>query len=419
MNRTARDRTYDQPKPVERVELNEKHPRARMIILIAAIVVALIAFGHIIVTRATVTNGWREIEANTTADRVNVGQDFSFLYHLGSSGVSAAAESKALVILYTDAATEAYRIFNHHEAFEGVNNLYTLNQQVNTPVQVDPALYQAFELIDRLNSRYVYLAPVYAEYHNLFFCNDDWETVSFDPYQNEEVRAYFAQAAEFAADSAEVNVDLLGDNTVQLTVSDRYLAFAEEYGITSFVDFYWMTDAFVIDYLAQVIEENGYDKGVLSSYDGFTRCLSNTDIEYSYPVYDELENSLILTAATMNYAGGTTLVNLHRMPLNTEKEIYYYRFDDGSVRSAHADIADGLSKAVTRVMIATSDSMGCAEALMRLMPVYAADALDEAAVSQLTEEGLYPLYCVDRQVFSTDPDVTLTDVKEGYQTSGR
>lgn len=417
MKRTARDRTYDQPAPVERVELNEKHPRARMIILIVAIVVALIAFGHVVVSRATVTSGWREIEANTTADRMNVSQDFVFTYHLGSSGISAAAESKALVLLYTEATEKAYRIFNHHEAFEGVNNLYSLNQQVNTPVQVDPALYQAFELIDRLNSRYVYLAPVYAEYHNLFFCNDDWETVSFDPYQSDEARDYVAQVAAFARNPADVNVDLLGDNTVQLTVSDEYLAFAEEYGIPAFVDFYWMTDAFVIDYLAGILEENGYDKGAISSYDGFVRCLSNTDIGYTYQVYDELENGLILSAANMNYAGGTTLVNLHRMPLNTQKEIYYYRFDDGSVRSAHADVADGLSKAVTPVMIGTSDSMGCAEAVMRLTPVYAADALDEAAVHQLTEDGLYPLYCVNRQIVSTDPGVTLTDIKEGYRAA--
>lgn len=412
--RAAKDRTYGQPKPVERIEVSEKHPYVRMIALIISIAVALVAFGYVVVTQATVLDGWREIEANVTASEMNCSQDFVFSYHLGSSGISAAAESKALTILYTDATAKAYRIFNRYEEFEDTNNLYTLNHQVNMPVQVDEALYQAFELIERMGSRYAYLAPVYEEYHNLFFCNDDWETESFDPYQNEEVRKYFAQIAEFARNPEDVNVEMLGDNTVCLTVSDRYAAFAEEYGIESFVDFYWMTNAFIIDYLAETLEENGYDKGAISSYDGFVRCLSNADIEYSYQVYDVLESGTVLNAATISYPGGTMLVNLHNLPLNTEKEIYYYRFEDGEVRSAYADAADGLSKAAVPVMLATSNSMGCAEAVMKLTPVYAADSLDVEAVLRLIGEGLYPLYCQDWHIVSTDSGVTFQSVAEGY-----
>lgn len=415
--RAARDRTYGQPKPVERVELNEKHPRARMIALIVAIVVALVAFGYVVVSQATVLDGWREIEANVTASEMNCSQDFVFTYYLGSSGISAAAESKALTILYTDAAKKAYRIFNRYEEFEDTNNLYTLNHQANTPIQVDEALYQAFELIERMGSRYAYLAPAYEEYHNLFFCNDDWETESFDPYQNEEVREYFAQIAEFARNPEDVNVELLGDNTVLLKVSDRYAAFAEEYGIESFVDFYWMTNAFIIDYLAETLEESGYNKGALSSYDGFVRCLSNSDLEYSYQVYDVLESGAVLSAATISYSGGTTLVNLHNLPLNTKKEIYYYRFEDGEVRSAYADTTDGLSKAAVPIMIATSGDMGCAEAVLRLTPVYATDSLDEEAVLRLTEEGLHPLYCRNQGIVSMGGDITFQSVTEGYMVA--
>ena len=284
MKRTAPDRTAYQPKPVERVEVHEGNIKARIILLILAILIAVIAFSFAIGSATKVDTGWREIEADTA--EMNCSQDFEFNYYLGGSGISATAEIKAIVSLYTHATETAYRVFNTQEVFEGTNNLFFLNRNINTPVQVDPLLYQAFELIHRLESRYVYLAPVYAEYHSLFYCNDDWETVGYDPYQNADMAGYFQQVADFARDPASVNVELLGNNTLQLNVSEAYAAFAKENGVVNYVDFYWMKDAFIIDYLAQVMEDNGYNRGAISSYDGFVRTLSAGQLSYSFNLYD-------------------------------------------------------------------------------------------------------------------------------------
>jgi len=412
MKRTVRDRTENRPQAVERIELDEGHSRARVVILILAIVVALTAFGYGIVNKATVNSGWRDIEVNSR--EINCGQDFVFTYHLGSSGISAAREAKALTIVYTEACETAYRVFSSRDWFEDVGNLCAVNVNVNQPVRVHPALYEAFELMERLDSRYAYLAPVYDEYSSVFFCNDDWETAGFDPWQNEDVAAYCARAAGFARNADDVRVQLLGDNTVRLNVSDEYLAFAEEYGIERFVDFYWMTDAFVIDYLAQQLRDAGYTLGALSSHDGFVRCLGGEGMSFSYMVHDIPAEGLIAAVARMDYPGDTALVNLHSFPLNTQKEIYYYQFEDGTFRSAIADIEDGLSKGVTPAMIATSDSVGCAEMLLKLLPLYATDTLDEAALAALTEEKIHPLYCLGSEIVTTDPSVTLADVAEGY-----
>lgn len=411
MKRTAPDRTAYRPKPVERVEVEERHVKGRTILLVIAIVVAVGAFVHVISTFTHVDTGWREIEANTS--EMNCSQDFVFHYDLGASGMSAIAENRALVSLYTEATEKAYRVFNSQEAFP--QNLVVLNRNVNVPVQVDPVLYQAFELIDRLGSRYVYLAPVYAEYHNLFFCNDDWETEGYDPYQNADMSEYFAQVAAFARNPEDIRVELLGDNILQLTVSEEYAAFAMENGIVNYVDFYWMKDAFIIDYLAQVMEDNGYNRGAISSYDGFVRCLGEEQLGYSYYFYDLLKDSVACNAARLNYQGGTSLVYLHSFPINADKEIYYYQFRDGTVRTAYADIADGKSKAVTPAMIATSRTVGCAETLLRLLPLYATDTLNAEGLSQLSAEGIFPLYSVEKRIITTSPDVMLDEVLEGYQ----
>ena len=65
------------------------------------------------------------------------------------------------------------------------------------------------------------------EYDNLFFCNDDAETVSFDAYQNTEVAAYFSEITAYTNDPEMVNLELLGDNRVRLFVSDDYMKFAK------------------------------------------------------------------------------------------------------------------------------------------------------------------------------------------------
>lgn len=413
MKRTAPDRTAHQPRPVERVEVNEGNVKARIIYLILAILIAVIAFVYAMNTSTSVDTGWHEIEADTA--EMNCGQDFVFNYYLGGGGVSVAAEYKALVLLYTQACEDAYRAFNVQEMFEGTRNLFYLNRNPNTPLQVEPVLYQAFELLNRLNSRYVFLAPVYAEYHSLFFCNEDWETAGYDPYQNEDISAYFQQVADFAGNPEHIRVELLGDNTLQLVVSEEYAAFAKENGISTYADFYWMKNAFIIDYLAQVMEEHGYNCGAISSYDGFVRCLGEEQLKYSYDYYDLLRDNVACKAARLNYAGGTSLVQLRSFPLNPQKEMYYYQFGDGSVRTAYADMKDGKSKEVVPTMIATSRKVGCAETLLRLLPYYAADVLDTAGLEQLTEESVYPLYSVDGQITATSPDVALDEVFEGYE----
>ena len=64
-----------------------------------------------------------------------------------------------------------------------------------------------------------------------------------------------------------------GENQVCLHVSDAYQAYAAEMGYTAYLDFFWMKNAFLIDYLADTIRGEGYQLGIISSKDGF-RALS-------------------------------------------------------------------------------------------------------------------------------------------------
>ena len=226
-------------RPVQKVELSEKNTRQRLIAVIVLLVIASGAFMYALNGLMSNDSGWTNIEASSSAE-IHCGDDFIFQYYVGAAGVNATAEKKALTLLYTDSIVKAYKMFSMDESFEGITNVYDLNRHPNETMVVDDALYHAFELIAETGNRAIYLAPVYTEYDNLFFCNDDSETVNYDAYQNGEVAAYFSEVAAYSNDPSDVNVELLGGNQVKLSVSDDYLAFAEKNFISDFIDFSWM-----------------------------------------------------------------------------------------------------------------------------------------------------------------------------------
>lgn len=68
-------------------------------------------------------------------------------------------QKKALTLLYTDSIVKAYKMFSMDESFEGITNVYDLNQHPNETMVVDDVLYHAFELIAETETRAIYLAP--------------------------------------------------------------------------------------------------------------------------------------------------------------------------------------------------------------------------------------------------------------------
>ena len=122
-----------------------------------------------------------------------------------------------------------------------------LNGHVNEIVTVDPALYKALTVLTQYDCRYAYLAPAYAEYDRVFSAESDAEAARYDPAGDPELAEYLAEIAAFAGNPEMVNLEILGDNRVRLTVSTEYLKFTEENEIETVLDFGWMKNAFIAD----------------------------------------------------------------------------------------------------------------------------------------------------------------------------
>lgn len=412
MRRTARTRDLPHPPPVEKIELNENDRRGRLIAAVLFLAIGAVALAYGFFTLVTGESGWREIEA-ASSDGPSVAADFVLSYDLGAAGVAASNENRALTALYGQAARKAYQLFDTAEGYEGMNNLYTLNNRPNEELEVDPVLYRAFSLLEAEGRRELYLGPLYAANASLCLAQDDAYARELDPWLNGEQAAYFARVAAFARDPAAVDLELLGEDRVRLSVSDEYLRFAEENELDRFIDFAWMKNAFITDFLAETLAAEGYTLGVLSSVDGFSRNLGQSGISYSLNIYDKAPDG-VRQAAVMDYDAALSTVSLRAYPASANDALRFYRYQDGSIRSPYLDLADGRCKSALDDLTAYSARCGCGEILLKLLPVFVADSFDEAALTALGREDIQSVWCSGGVLYHTDRSLELRELYQGY-----
>jgi len=409
LGRTARDnRDVPHLQPVERIELSEEHTKLRFVI---AIVLAMIGIGLLVYTafsHLAVQTGWETIEVSSSAE-MNCSQDFVFQYNLGGGGVSASAEKRALMSVYTDATVHAYRLFQNDNAIAGLHNIFYINHHPNEEIVVDETLYKAFSLIQDAGNRQIYLAPIFGQYDNLFSSKNDSEAYNFDPYQNAELAEWYGEVAAFARNTNDVNIELLGDCTIRLFVSEAYLKYAEENWIDTYIDFYWMKNAFIIDYLAEELRANGYTRGNLSSYDGFVRNLDESEETYEFRLYDRWNNT-VYNAATMQYLGERSIVYLRDYQMNSLDFQHYYETESGEIRFPYLDISDGFGRSSLHNIVAYSKDKGCSEILLEIMPLFISDRFEEASLKGLTKKDVYAIWFTDGVLHYTDAELTLSDL---------
>ena len=405
MSKHARDnRPYI--KPVTRIELSDDKTTLRLILLIALLVIAAVAIIVGLSSAMKVEPGWQE--AQVSSEKVNCSTEFTLMYDFSDYDLSESTGAlKKLNALYSTLTEDAYAIFTASEYETEFANVRYLNDHVNEKVAVDPALYQALERILWYDSRYPFLAPVYEEYDRIFVQTSEADAARYDPAKSPELMDYIQEAASYAADPDMVWLELLGDDQVVLHVSEEYEAFAQENGLETFFDFHWMTNAFIIDYMASRLMENGYTSGYLASYDGFNRNLDMRGTSYSHNVYDR-QGSDICLPAVFNYREPTSIVVLRNYPMADAERWHYFSYSDGTIATTFVDPADGVAKSATDNLFVYSRGVGCAEILLQAAPVFIADELNVDALNSLTEKGIYTIWGEELQLYCNDADVDLT-----------
>jgi len=412
MSKHARDRR-PYLKPVTKLELSESNIKLRWIAIAVLLAIAAVSIGYGFYAALSTEPGWQEV--TVLSDEVNCSGDFKLMYDFGADGINPTAQYKKLETLYGELTVSAYRLFSPDA--EGTDNLYHLNTHVNETVTVHPALYAALEQIAVSGSRHPFMGPVKELYDPVFLSSADGEAALFDPMKDPELAQLARDTAFYCADPGMISLELLGENQVCLKVSEEYVAFAEEYGFETLLDLGWMTNAFVIDYIANSLAAEGYTFGYLSSYDGFTRNLDNRGNSYSINFFNR-QRDTILMPASLAYSEPVSIVFLRDYPLTGRDQWHYYSYADGSITTALLDPADGTSKSAVDSLMGYSASYGCGQILLELAPVFTADLLNTDVLLDLSNKGIESLWYEGDVLCHTEEDAAVTLLRdsggEGY-----
>ena len=301
--------------PKERVELSQKNIPLRIVLTVLALVLAGVCFANALDSSTAIPAGWQEIAPANP--QTYAAQDFVLSYNLGAGQKSPKAELQALAPLYTKTLDAAYQSLAN-EPVEGVSNLYTLNTQPNTEVRVNELLYDALGQLEASDSRRMYYAPMADQYLGLFACTYDEEAEQFDPTRNPAAAAFAAEIAAFAQDAA----------SVRLEVSEEYLTYARENAVESFVDFGVLRNALLCDAVADALAAQGYENGVVSSLDGYTRNLCGQ--EFALNIFD-MQEGKAKNLGAVAYTGPAALVSFRAFPLGQDEAVNYFTYSDGTV----------------------------------------------------------------------------------------
>ena len=307
---------------------------------------------------------------------------------------------------------KGYRLFNIDESFDDVTNLYDINRHPNEVMTVDPVLYDALKKVSDANCREIYLGPLYASLENLCMSNDDAVAAQFDPEKDDDAAEEAAAVAAFAQNPDDIFMEFLGENQVCLHVSDAYQAYAAEMGYTAYLDFFWMKNAFLIDYLADTIRGEGYQLGIISSKDGFVRCLDETgEKEYQYPLY-HLSGNEIQSHGTMTYEGPKSIVFFHAYQAGSPDTYRYYQYQDGTMRTPYLSASDGKDHTAASELLVYSGEYGCADTLLAALSDYQAESLSGESLKTLASQKIYSVWFENNEIQTTDEKFSVTAVNK-------
>ena len=359
MKREARDFRETAPKPVRRIPLDIKNPRLRLFLVIMALAVAAGAFFLAFRQLVSVEPGWTVLEADGAVG-LNVSADFRLQIELGAGSETPLAERKRLTTVWSAATREAYTLYTTQEYVTGVNSLWYINHHPGEEIRVDRKLYRALEK-SLAAGNWLYLGPVYEVWDSVWFSREDREAAGADPRKDAEIAAYLAEVTGFIR-SGGIRLELREGENVCLVLSDAYRAFGEENGVTRWLDFGWQKNAFIIDDLADALAASGWTRAVLSSTDGFIRCL---DGRGSFTLNMYADTGAVTQIVQMEYRGPASLLMLLPSPGGDRR--YAYRYQDGTLRTAWISPEDGLDVQPVDGLAAYADGEGCADLLCRYL----------------------------------------------------
>ena len=397
-------RGYKEPKPVEKIELNENHIKLRVIFLIIFALIAIGAIGFGIYKIANKDKGWQNISLNTHKYS-RLENDFTFSYY-----VKSATEYKKVSAAYDKYFIEAKTELD--DTFEKENNINYINKNPNKEIEVSEFLYNSLKDIIS-DSNYLYLGSINHYYDQMIYAIDDTFIDKYDPISNENINNIVNKLLEYI-NNEEVKLELLDNNKVKLNVSDNYLSYLKENDINKIIDFSWLENAYIIDYVVNNLKKDGFKRGIIRTYDGYNRAFDSEEYVYKYTLFDEINNNSG-KIGELSYNANQSIVNFKNFIVYNKDSQFIRYMKDNTRRTYYISNADGYSKASKNYLLGYANK-SCVEIAKTLAKIYISDTFDTNLINSNKDKCNF-IYYDNFNICHTDnnADIKITFVSDEYK----
>ena len=343
----------------------------RLFIVILLVVIAACSFTFGINYLINGEKGYQEVTVSTNSP--SSAFEMKFIYNFGQTDLSVPAEKRAVTKLYSDLSLYYYHLFDVYKTYSGLNNIASINNSPNVELTVPSDLYNSLKIATKDEHRNIYLGPIYEVYNVLFSCESDIDASNWDPLKSSEIRSYFDSILEFAKSDNYIHLEFKDDNVIILHVNEEYIALAKEIGVSHFIDFYYIKNAFIVDFIADKMIESGYTHGSISSLDGYVRNFDDTGNEYSYDYFNTTDHG-IEAVGKLTYTNFSSICTLHPFVLtDLEASEFIYQYKNGEYVTRYISIEDGLSHDSSCAVVVFSEKLKCTDLMYAVLPYYQND----------------------------------------------
>ena len=157
---------------------------------------------------------------------------------------------------------------------------------------------------------------------------------------------------------------------------------------------------------------NGFTYGSISSFDGYARNLDNRGNTYALNLFDLYGKELFI-AGKMIYSRSASLVSLRSYPMGELDSYWFYESAiSGKIIPPYVDY-DGLYRSAVNNLTSYSTELGCAEMIVKLMPVFIDEHLDTESLNSLCDSGISSIWGKNGVIYYNDETLKFEELYEG------
>jgi hypothetical protein len=207
----------------------------------------------------------------------------------------------------------------------------------------------------------------------MIYAIDDTFIDKYDPISNESINNIVNKLLEYI-NNEEVKLELLDNNKVKLNVSDNYLSYLKENDINKIIDFSWLENAYIIDYVVDNLKKDGFKRGIIRTYDGYNRAFDSEEYVYKYTLFDEINNNSG-KIGELSYNANQSIVNFKNFIVYNKDSSFIRYMKDNTRRTYYISNLDGYSKASKNYLLGYANK-SCVEIAKMLAKIYISDTFD-------------------------------------------